>query len=484
MNFAVVLAPNFALQALRRSDPALANKPFAIAEGEGRNARIAAASEHAAGVHPGLAVTLAMSRCPGLALRPRDPDAEAEITRILLAAAFTLSPRVELTAEGACTVSLQGADSAGTETRMRACVADLARAGVSARAGAGATPLLAGYAARAAAPVLLVGDAVAFLGPLPLAVAAPTPTQAAVLNGWGIATLGQLTALPKAEIAQRLGTDGVLLWERAAGESTRVLRLVEPVRTFAAEWTYEPPVETLEPLLFRMRRFAERVALELRGAGRVAEGLSLTLLLDDDSDHSREFRLPEPTTDVDGWMRVLQAHLDSVETDAPVTGVRLRALPARPPVRQDGLFDTALRDPAVFWENLARLAAIVGDDRVGTPQRLDTWRPDAVALTRPADAVPAPEDEPVHPPCGPTLRRFRPPWNARVETIDHRPASIEADELRDVVRAARGPFHLSGTWWKAGEEWALEVWQVEVGSGGAYQLTRTAAGWWVEGVLD
>ena len=39
----------------------------------------------------------------------------------------------------------------------------------------------------------------------------------------------------------------------------------EPARSFAAEWLDEPPIESLEPLLFRLRCFAERVALELRG---------------------------------------------------------------------------------------------------------------------------------------------------------------------------------------------------------------------------
>ena len=48
---------------------------------------------------------------------------------------------------------------------------------------------------------------------------------------------------------------------------------------FAAAWAYDPPVESLEPLLFLLRRYAERVALELRAAGFVAEKLALTLLL-------------------------------------------------------------------------------------------------------------------------------------------------------------------------------------------------------------
>ena len=123
----------------------------------------------------------------------------------------------------------------------------------------------------------------------------PTEEQAQILRAWGISTLGQLTEIPKAAIGERLGTDGVRLWERAVGETTRVLQLVEPTKTFLAEWDYEPPIESMEPLLFRLRRFAECVALELRGAKVVAEKISLELLLEDDEAHRRDFRLPEPS---------------------------------------------------------------------------------------------------------------------------------------------------------------------------------------------
>jgi protein ImuB len=483
MNYAVVLVPDFALHALRRDEPALAAKPLALIAGEGRKAVVTAASPEATGISPGLAVTLAMARCPGIILRLREPQAEANAHRLLLAAAFTLSPRVEFTETGCCTVDLQGAEPRQTEARMHRCVAELTRAGLPARAGAGPSPLLAAYAARCAAPVLLVDDVKEFLRPLPLAFAAPTPAHAEILQGWGLRTLGDLAALSKAEVGQRLGTTGVLLWERAAGESVRVLRLTQPARTFVAEWAYDPPVESMEPLLFRLRRFAECVALELRGAGFVAEKITLTLLLEDESDYRREFRLPEPGTDVDGWLRVLQGHLENVRTPARVTGVRLGASPARPQQKQDGLFDTGLRDPVAFWENLARVAALLGDDRVGTPVSADTWRPDAFTLEKPVECVPAPLEPPVHPVRGLTLRRFRPPWPVRVDCTAGQPVEITGAELHGTVGGARGPWRSCSEWWTP-DAWAVETWHVELRNGGIYQLARTAENWCVEGVLD
>jgi protein ImuB len=483
MNYAVLWVPGFALRALVRDEPGLAGRPVAIAEGEGRRACVTEVSAEAAGIGPGLAVTLAMARCPGLVVRAREPGSEAEAQRLLVAAAFTLSPRVELTGPGCCTADLGGSDPGRIRGRMERAIGELGRAGLPARAGAGATPIIAAYAAREARDILLVEDTAGFLGPLPLAFAEPLPAHAEILRRWGLGTLGDLAALSKAEVGLRLGAEGLALWERAAGQASRVLRLVEPARTFAAAWEYEPPVESLEPLLFRLRRFAERVALELRAAGLAAEGLGLTLLLEDETDLYRAFRLPEPTADVESWMRVLLAHIESVRAPARVAGVRLSAAPARPVAKQDGLFDTGLRDPASFWENLARLAAISGEGRVGTPLAADTHRPDAFTLERPPETVPAPEAPPVNPALGHCLRRFRPPRPARVLCEGRRPAALESEAASGAVREARGPWRCCGGWWQPGG-WSVETWHVELESGGVYQLARMQEGWLLEGEMD
>ena len=482
MNYAALHVPRFALLAVVRHEPALAGRPVALVAGEGRRAVVTETSPEAARATPGLAAPLAAARCPGLVLRERDPAAEQEAQRMLVAAAFALSPRVESTFAGHCTIDLQGADDARTEAAMHRTLLELRAVGLPAAFGAGETPLLARYAARLADPVLIVRDRVAFLRPLPLAFAEPTPAQVAVLAGWGLRTLGDLAALAPGEIGRRLGPDGIALWDRARGESPGVLRLVEPARSFAAAWAYEPPVESIEPLLFKLRRYAERVALELRGAGYVADTLALTLQLEDETDYRREFRLPDPGADVESWLRVLHSHLDTVRLAERVAGLRLVARPARPAQRQDGLFDTGLSDPHAFWENLARLAAVVGDERVGTPVLLDGHAPDAFRLDRPLTTVPAPGPPLLHPARGGLLRRFRPAWPVRVWCVEAQPAALDG-AVRGEICARRGPWLLRGDWWQPGA-WAVEIWQVELADGGLYQLTRDRAGWWLDGALD
>jgi protein ImuB len=482
MNFAVLQVRDFSLHALRRSDARLAARPVAIVQGEGRHAVVAEVSSEASGVEPGMATTIAMARCPGIQLQPRDPAAEVEAQRLLLAAALTLSPRVEATARGCCTVDLKGADRKKTGERMSQCVVELGQNGLPVRIGTGTTILIADYAARLADPVLQVTEEAGFLRPLPLAFAEPTPKQAEILAGWGVCTLGALTDLPKAEIGERLGTEGVNLWERAAGQKERVLKLVEPPKSYIAEWRYEPPVESLEPLFFKLKRYAERVAWELKASGMVAAELTLTLFLEDETEHSRTFRLPEPSAEVDRWLRVLHTHLETVRTEASVAGVVLAASPTRPLEKQDGLFETGLKDPAMFWENLARLNALVGNDRVGTPVMTDTHRPDRFTLEKPSEAVPTAAPAAVHPPRGLMLRRFRPAWAAQVFWVEDQPQKIECDYFVDDVRAAAGPWHLSGDWWR--DAWTLEIWQVELARGGVYQLVRSKQGCSLEGVFD
>jgi protein ImuB len=487
MKFAVIQVRTFALQALRRTEPGLAVQPLALIEGVGRKAVVTQVSGEAVGVEAGMGAPLAMARCPGVLLRMRSALAETEAQAILLAAAFSLSPRVESTAGGICTVDLQGAKKEDTRRRAEALIVDLAAGGLAAIVGIGRTPLLASYAAGSLpAPtggIAIMEDERAFLDLLPLAVAEPVPAHADLLARWGIRTLGALTAIGKADLGRRLGGEGVALWERAAGETVRVLNLAKLPDMFAAEWNLPAPVEVLEPLLFILRRLVDRLVLELRGAGFVARGLTLELGLDDGTACLRELSLPEPSGDGERLFRVLHTHLEQVRTVSPVKGLRLTVIPTRPLVKQPGLFDTGLKDPHGFAESLARVAALVGTENVGTPEPMATHRPDSFRLTSPVELIPPPAAASVHSPHGLVLRRFRPAWPVHVELAGQQPCRIAGTQMRGLVTASRGPWRESGDWWRE-LSWARETWQIELADGGIYQLVHGADGWAVEGIWD
>ena len=320
---------------------------------------------------------------------------------------------------------------------------------------------------------------------MPLATAAPPPALAQILAGWGVHTLGALTDLPRADITLRLGAAGAALWARAAGETTRPLHPVSPPREFSGAFAFEDAVETLEPLLFILRRLIDRLTLELTAAGFVAEELSLALTLADESTHTRTFRLPTPSAAPDLLFRALHTHLESLQTPSPIAALHLHVTPVRPLVRQHGLFDTSLRDPHGFSESLARAVAVVGSDRVGTPQLTDTHRPDAFALSPPASVIPPAAPPPLHAALGLPLRRFRPPLPTNVELVGHAPAFVWCDYAHGPVASTRGPWRGSGEWWETGRSWEREEWDVALADGcGLYRLLRTPTGWFIEGEYD
>src|SRR5947199_3469364 len=201
-----------------------------------------------------------------------------------------------------------------------------------------------------------------------------------ILHKWGIHTLGQLAVLDKEQLAARLGPEAVRMWEGANGQSDRPLKLVRPPESFEESFEFENEIETAEPLLFMLRRFLEQLAVRLSGIYFVAKELTLRITFTNKQQHERCFKIPQPTNDVDLLFRMLQTHLENFKSEHPIVAVALSAQPIRPASQQFGLFETALRNPQQLYETLARLSALLGNDRVGTPIKEETHRPDAFRM--------------------------------------------------------------------------------------------------------
>jgi len=460
--------------------------PVAIVSSETKKSLVLQtnAQARAAGVEPGMTAPQAQARCAALVFRQRSATAEIEAQSLLLTCALNVAPSVEDTAPGVCTIDVSGVVSEERSRVLAHVICELRDLGLSATAGIAATPLLARYAAQHTTSVRTVENANAFLHALPLSVAEPTAEITGILRSWGITTIGQFTTLSQPEVIRRLGAEGFALWQRARGGQTRPLHLYVPPRPFFATLDLEYEIETTEGVLFILRRFVDRLALELRTAGFVAAEMALVLKLADETTHERSFRLPEPTAEEDILFRTLYTYLESVRTAACVVGASLQMSPVRPLVRQPGLFETGLRDPHGFSETLSRVTAIVGNDRLGTPTLEDTHRPDAVKLSMPLSLVPALDQPPVWPSLGLPLRRFRPPLRAQVELTENgQPVFISNSELHSPITAARGPWQSSGEWWKP-ETWSREEWDIEVALGGLYRVAKIGEAWYLEGEYE
>ena len=230
--FAVLYLPSFALQSVLRDRPTARRRPAGVIDRSGRQSvvleRNAAARHHL--IEPGMTAAQAQARCATIELSPRDPDAEATAARLLLTAAWSLTPRVEVTQPGLCTLDLAGADQApdALQAAGRHIRDELAQLYLDGRFGVAATPELAELVARAAQSVTVLAEGHLsrddFLRQTPLTLLGGMPKLQGILADWGLHTLADFARLPRHEVGQRLGPDGLLWWDRLAGRTHRLLR--------------------------------------------------------------------------------------------------------------------------------------------------------------------------------------------------------------------------------------------------------------------
>jgi protein ImuB len=303
-----------------------------------------------------------------------------------------------------------------------------------------------------------------------------------ILHRWGIHTLGQFAALDKQEVGARLGAIGLQLWDRARGKTTRLLRLVSPPESFEEAFEFENEIETVEPLLFMLRRFLEQLSLRLDALYLVASDLRLEITFSNKSAYRHHFKIPEPTNKGEVLFRMLHTHLENFKSDFPITAVALQAEAAKPSYQQFNLFETALRDPARLSETLARLTGLLGADRVGTPVLEETHRPDAFRMEPFAWQLREAVGE-IKPLPSRALRRFRSPPPASMLLVKNRSAHLRSAEIHGDVLRRKGPYTSSGNWWDE-NAWERAEWDLELENGALCQCHSREGRWELDGVYD
>jgi protein ImuB len=328
-----------------------------------------------------------------------------------------------------------------------------------------------------------------------------------ILHQWGIHTLGQLAALSRDDLAPRLGAHAVELWKRANGRAERILKLVSPPESFIESFEFENEIETIEPLLFILRRFLQQLATRLNTIYLVAQELRLRITFADKSQYERIFKIPQPTNNEDILFRMLHTHLENFTSKHPIVAIELEAQPSRSVRQQFGLFETALRDPMQLHETLARLVGLLGADRVGTPVLEETHRPDAFRMEpfawefgsrRNGIFARGDEENGPHPTlslrergaCDSTavrgcipLRRFRKRKKATVLLEHNHPIHVRASKIDGATIAEEGPFPLSGNWWDE-RAWARVEWDIEIENGVIARCHWDQTGWAIDGIYD
>jgi protein ImuB len=305
-----------------------------------------------------------------------------------------------------------------------------------------------------------------------------------ILHKWGIHTLGQLAALDREQLGARLGPEVIQMWERANGQSNRVLKLIRPPESFEESFEFENEIETAEPLLFMLRRFLEQLTIRLSGIYLVAKELTLRITFTNKQIYERIFKIPQPTKDIDLLFRMLHTHLENFKSKHAIVAVALSVQPIKPVREQFGLFETTLRNPHQLSETLARLTALLGADRVGTPVLEETHRPDVFQIEPFAwqvGAIDLNRPKAIESTFRPALRRFRPSVSASVLLDEDAPAHIRNTDLRGKIVGQRGPYLISGNWWDE-KSWTRAEWDLQLENGELVRCHESEGTWEIDGI--
>ena len=281
-------------------------------------------------------------------------------------------------------------------------------------------------------------------------LALPAFALLSTVRRWGLKTLGDLAALPSADLFERLGAGGLMLQKLARGEDDRPL-VPDPVEnpleaSLALEW----PIEGLEPLAFVLRRLFETLCARLE-RGRVgAAVLHVRLWLVTREVHARTLQFPAPLRDPRVLCTLVLLDLESHPPSAGIDRVAIVVDPVPTRMLQFSLLERALPSPEQISTLLARLAALMGEGRCGAPALVDSHKPEAFEMRpfnpgagsrgpNPKSRIPNPE---LQGPLISVLRRFRIPVTARVTVDRGRPVrvatghrSVDGGRGRDVRRS-------------------------------------------------
>jgi protein ImuB len=224
------------------------------------------------------------------------------------------------------------------------------------------------------------------------------------------------------------------------------------------------------------------LATRLATRGLATDEVRLRLGLEPRGTHERTLRLPVPSLDTKAFLKLLQLDLGAHPPPAPVVHVFMAMNPVKPRAAQHGLFVPVAPEPVKLELTLARIQAIVGEGRVGTPELLDTHRPGAFRMLAVAQAGrPSAGNRPHLTRLG--FRVFRPARPARVALESGRPNFVAAEGIRGRVLEMAGPWRTSGDWWTT-DPWLRDEWDVALSDGALYRLYCDPRGWFVEGSYD
>jgi protein ImuB len=467
--YACVHAAEFPSQALLRLRPDLQALPVAVLEGRAPLEQVCSMNRNAR--QQGAATGMTRLEAEALAgqngelrLLPRSLESEAAARTVLLECAASFSPRIEEASQGAaCAFVL---DIAGTERlfgppralaeRLRnALKAAGFRASVAVSANFHTARILA--EASRGITVIQEGEEAQALANLQIALLEIPQNHAETLAIWGIRTLGELAALPEVDLIARLGQSASTWRNLALGAQTHAFQPIEAAFSLREFCEFETPVEQMDSLLFVGARMIDSLALRAATRAMSLALVTVELELEGKRAHRLTIRPALPSVDRKFLLKLLQLEIAANPPPTAVLSLTLSAEAGQSSKVQLGLFAPQTPEPSRLDVTIARLKAIAGEDRVGSPELKDTHRAGSFRMTS-FSAENSPDEKHKGQPRM-ALRRLRPPLAVRVVLNAGQPTLFHDGRQSYKIATSFGPWRSSGCWWSV-DGWDSDEWDV------------------------
>ncbi len=341
----------------QRDHPEYRGKPVIVGGGPNERGVVSAASYEARafGVRSAMPLRTAGRLCPQGIFVPGDAARYAEASDRVMALFAERTPLVQ-------PISLDEAflDVTATEHLFSGALAIArelkarvrAELGLVLSAGVATNKLCAKIGSDLRKPDGLVvvppGEEAAFLAPLPLfRLWGVGPKTQAVLEGWGLRTIGDLAALDAAALEARLGASGIAIAARARGIDDDPVVPDQAAKSVGHEHTFDRDTADQRVIESTLLRLAEGVGQRLRAASLRGRTITLKLRVAPFETRSRQRTLADATDDDLTLFRVARALLREALAEDRSRGeaspVRLVGISASGLVagQQLGLFEAA-----------------------------------------------------------------------------------------------------------------------------------------------
>ena len=466
--YACLYVKEFPAQALLRLRPNLREKPFVVMEGEPPLQQVCSLNRKASRLDVSRGMTqVEVDTFPSVELLSRSVKEEAAAKAKLLECVSGFSPRVEDRSEDCaflCVIDIAGTEKllGPPEILARALLNQVGALDITGCVAVSSNLHSAVYLVKGLSPsrikIVPPGEESAALTSLPITVLDLTTEQAETFSLWGISTLQMLADLPEEALIARMGQEGKRLRQLARGELPHLFQPVEPAFVLEEHTELDSPVELLDSLLFVVAVMLDQLILRAKARILALASITVTLMLEGGTTHTRAVRTVLPTNDKQLWIKLLHLELEAHAPGAAILALTLRAESGSTSKAQLGLFSPQLPEPMRLDITLARIRAIVGEENVGRAVLKDTHRPDGFHMEPFTVSTNAMSAVSLHQPRS-ALRQLRPMEGISVTTQGKLPKTFVFRERYYIVEHVYGPWLTCGVWW-ASPVWDLEQWDL------------------------